>query len=135
MWTAEVTSKTVTDGRLDVRIQLVNGERTVAFTATTHYSRPATWLADEIKLKIQEIESIEALADSITFGAVDLELRKEDDPAMTARSAWLTDFYRLKKLEGAIAEKLLTADDPEYVALAQQVKADFLPEYAEYMKG
>jgi hypothetical protein len=133
MWTATLTDKTLNnDGRLDLRFELSDGNRTIRKNLSTSTTQTETWLATVVKQWVSRLEELELYTNGLELGVI--EYSTAPAPKELATQAWIRNYEMLGQMEKAVGEKLLAADDPAYLALQVTVKQTFLPDYTQYLR-
>lgn len=139
-WTATLLEKRLHRGQLDVVVRFTDGRQTFEESFSTRDDPGSGWLAQAIRIRTAALDRLTAFSGTLAPGPIDLTVLPpppppEPDPAEIARAAWLADHRQWLRYQEAVKLGVLPADAPEITTLAAVLRANWLPEYVDSLRG
>lgn len=78
MWTAKITDKSLSEGRLSVTYELSDGENKYGERIEISNAQDVDWLKNHINNRIKVFDSLSKYAKDIQVGEVDLTVEAKD---------------------------------------------------------
>lgn len=137
-WTAKITDKSLSEGKLSVTVELDNGTEKFGERFTIPNAQSPEWLKDRINERIKVLTDLSTYADSLSVGEVDLTptaIPEPEPPSKeeTDRNQFVQDFTKLQQLQKALQVGLVKKEDID--AQGAIVKSKFKPEYLDILNG
>lgn len=138
-WTAKITDKSLSEGRLTVTVELSDGVNKYGERFVVSNAQGPAWLKNAINEKIRILDQLSDYEQSLELGDIDLTPEPQLEPPKPSkedsdRSEWLQNYQKLQRYEKLVDEKLMQSDATELTELQAKVKADFKPEYADLVE-
>ena len=134
-YTAKIIGKSLEKGLLRVQVEFKSDRETFVEYFETSQSQPATWITEQVKLKLAVLESMPAVHESIVTPSEDISLSAEEqkDKAsiLTPRDEYAADLIRFEKYVSALAKGFTTETDAGFIELKKKLTANFKPEYLD----
>lgn len=130
-WTATITGKTFSNGKLTLNIELTNGTDTV--NKTIENVQNIAHLKTSIKQLIDTQTSLESLAGAISTGLFD-STPDTLTQAEIERNDWLKDYARWIKIKKNLVDTgILTGSETQLTTLLTSLQTNFKPAYLNFI--
>ncbi len=133
MWTAKITDKSLSEGRLIITVELSDGTRKFGERFTVSNAQSPTWLKDRINERINVLDQLGDYEESLSVGSVDLTPDPIPEPIPptkedTDRSTFVQEYQKYLQLQKALEAKLVTQADVDTQAtlVKQLYKEDYI---------
>lgn len=132
-WTAKITDKSLSEGRLTITVELDNGTQKFGERFVVSNAQSPSWLKDRINEKIRILDQLSTYETSLELGGVDLT--PDPDPKPTPptkdeldRIAFVQEYQKYQQLQKALEAKLITQKDvdDQAVVVKSKYKDDYL---------
>ena len=135
-WTAELKSVVKQRDTVTVTIAYTDGKETIEYSEKINGFPGDDYVQRRARNVIRDLENLDRFATSQTLGPIDTSVEPEPEPeqpseAEVAKALFFEKFAKLNGLKAALEKGLIKADDATLAALTAEVKAAYLPEYAE----
>lgn len=130
MWTAQIESKKIEKGVLQIGVIYSNG--TDSFTVVYPLETPNfEGLKTQVKNRLANLNGLETLATSINVGVMPDPVVVTPTQAELDQAEFLKDYTKWQKVKKAIDVGILTGNEAPVVALLAEVKSEFKPAYLD----
>lgn len=131
MWTATITGKTFSNGKLTVNLELTNGTDIV--NKTIENVQNLANLKTSAKFFIDTLTAMETFADTITTGVFDTTPDTLTQ-AEIERNDWLKDYYKWIKIKKNLVDTgILTGSETQLTNLLTSIQTNFKPAYLNFI--
>ena len=139
-WTATLVSKSRdAQGRIVAVVQLTDGTVTVTDTYVTDTAPSVSlWLTRLTKDRAAQLDANAAYVASLPAAGspVDLTVNTAPTTAETALATWQDEYRKLKQMNQAVTDGLITSNNAQRTAQITKVNNTFIfPDYLPYLRA
>ena len=124
MYTANIDSKTFKGGKLTVLVTYSNGNENITEPHEVTQSQDTNWLNDIIKRKLNDLNSLSDISESIIIGSFNKEVQVKSD-----RDLYYEKASQYMKYMDIARMGIIQSDRPIIGELYDWLKANFKNEY------
>lgn len=124
MYIATIKNKTFVNGKLTVEVNYNNGKETVSDTYDSNQTQDESWLSDRIKRKLNDLNSLSVINDSIIIGEFKFEDSDKSDKEIYQDKA--TQYMKYMDIARM---GIIQSDRPIINELREWLKENFKNEY------
>lgn len=134
-YTASITNKEFTNGRLKVTIQYTNGEQTFNDTMECRSPQDGDWLKKEVSRRCKELNGLEIFEKTIELGDVSTT-NVEEKNVDVIESDFNKEEYKDKlnlflKAQQAFRMEIITEENETFLELRNWLSKNFKAEYLD----
>lgn len=130
---ATILNKTIKNGILKVTVTFSNNETNDSFNFdfSTTQNQSETWLNEQIQNKLQHLNSLQNVLNSIQIGSTISQTEIQSTPVNTSYEDYKNNLKRFQQMVNAIQKGIITKDNPDFIALKDQLRSDFSIDYID----
>lgn len=130
---ATILNKTIKNGILKVTVTFSNNETNDSFNFdfSTTQNQTDTWLNEQIQNKLQHLNSLPNVLNSIQIGSTISQTETQSTSVNTSYEDYKNNLKRFQQMVNAIQKGIITKDNPDFIALKDQLSADFSIDYID----
>lgn len=130
-WTATITGKTFSNGKLTVNLELTNGTDVV--NKAIENVQSLANLKISVKQLTETLTALESFADTISTGSFD-STPDTLTQAEIERNDWLKDYYKWIKIKKNLVDTgILTGSETQLTTLLSSLQTNFKPAYLNFI--
>lgn len=137
MYTATITGKSIQRANRQVVVDVTFTDGVSEFTHKFNFGFDVSFdqIKKEIKRYAKSLEDLQQKETEIQNGEIDFTTVTESTATQTEidRNEWFQAYRRLESVERLISLSVLDGTETPVVNLRNKVKADFQPDYVNYM--
>lgn len=124
MYTANINSKTFKNGKLTVEVTYSNGNENITDIHDVIHSQDSNWINDIINRKLNDLNSLSNINDSIVIGEF-----KENDLIESERDIYYKKATAYNRYMSIARNGFINHDRPIITELKEWLKSNFKDEY------
>lgn len=133
MYRAIITDKSLANGMLHVTVYFTDDRDSFSEVFQTNQQQSFTWIEEQINRKLEHLNSLPTLLESISLGTeiTQSQVVDSDTVVLDERAQYEEDLKRFEKFVGAVSKGLTTAENEDFKQLKDKLTANFKSDYLD----
>lgn len=130
MYKATIKKSEIKNGLLSVDVKFDDGTDVFTEKFETNQPQPQDWINQQVAKKIENINSLNTIKDSLPDGEISLPVDITPTKSLE-RMEFEADLKTFSSFVSAVQQGIADRESPEFVALKNKLKTNFKPEYLD----
>jgi hypothetical protein len=135
MYTANIISKELKNGKLKVSIQYTNEEESFVETMETRSKQDEDWLERDISRRLKELEELIIFSETIVIGEFKTNKKNKEKKEKTEKELYKEKLLLFENAQTAQRKGIITEENESFLELLEWLNKNFKSEYLNLFIG